>query len=504
MPDRRTPSAPAPMPGPQHQTTSGSGAALRITSEQGGRVVVASDALLAQLDSLGRLAEHLRLCAGSLVGVIETLEPRDSIAYDVPPAALEARRVSSAAVSALLTAQNRADGLSSAVMGCLKEYTEVERLATGLGHRIDEAVAWAAGAQVRLFALPASVWAVTGLLAASAITHRSPGLLATGLQDYLKRHGRILTSPASVAIIREMASDADGFGTGFLLVPPPIADALESTRITGVPSSSNAVVDAGRTLGLFEPTGEVVRKTSSFEFGTPPTSLVDRAKSFPTPETDPNGEQIRIDRYVEAGKPDRFDVYIAGTVTFDPKTGTQPFDLTSDLNGVGGQSSASYDAVVHAMRQAGVTPSSPVVLNGYSQGGLLAAQVAASGQFDVHGVVTFGAPSAQVAIPASIPVLTVRNAEDLVPATSGYDTNPHAVVVERPVFASSPVPSEWAVPAHRLSYYSQTASIVDESHSSEVRNILDPLNRFGAGATRIDSTLWVATRVPEGSVASKG
>jgi len=493
--------APGPTPTPAPGLRDASGGSLITTSEHGGQVVVASDALLAQLDSLGRLAEHLRLCAGSLIGVVETLEPQSSIAYAVPPAALEARRVSRAAATALLAAQNRADLLSSAVMEALKEYSDVERLATGLSHRIDEAVAWEVGAQVRLFALPAGFWAVTGLLAASAITHRSPALLATGLQNYLKQHGRILTSPATVAIVREMASDADGFGSGFLLVPPPIAAALESTHITGVPSSSNAVVEAGRALGLFEPTGEVVKKTSSVELGTPPNSLVDRAKSFPVPETDPNGEQIRIDRYVEAGKPDRFDVYIAGTVTFDPKTGTQPFDLTSDLNGVGNRPSASYDAVVQAMHEAGVTPSSPVVLNGYSQGGLLAAQVAASGQFDVHGVVTFGAPSAQVAIPASVPVLTVRNAEDLVPATSGYDTNAHAVIVERPVFASSPVPSEWAVPAHRLSYYQQTAAVVDHAKSTEVRNVLDPLNRFGAGATRIDSSLWVATRVPESSVA---
>jgi hypothetical protein len=136
------------------------------------------------------------------------------------------------------------------------------------------------------------------------------------------------------------------------------------------------------------------------------------------------------------------------------------------------------------------------VLNGYSQGGLLASQIAASGQFNVHGVVTFGAPSAQVAIPASIPVLTVRNTEDLVPATSGYDTNPNAVVVERPVFATGPIPSDRAVPAHELNYYEETAAVVDQTHSSEVRDVLDPLNRFGTGADRVDSTLWLATRAP--------
>ena len=93
-------------------------------------------------------------------------------------------------------------------------------------------------------------------------------------------------------------------------------------------------------------------------------------------------------------------------------------------------------------------------------------------------------------------MLTVRNTEDLVPATSGYDLNPHALVVERPAFAHQSVPSDWAVPAHRLSYYQQTAAVVDEARSGQVRAVLDPLNRFGAGATRVDSTLWAATRVP--------
>ena len=478
-----------------------SGATLTTTAIYDGRVLVASDALLSQLDSLGRLAQSVRLAAGALLGVWESLEPMSSLANAVPLAALEARRLTRACVAALLTVQDRAEQIASGVVSCLTQYSLTEQVAGALAHRVDEDAAWSVGAGARLFGLPLALLAATGFLTGVAVTGWSPAALATGLQDYLKVHGRILTNRGTVAVIRELASDANGMGAGFALVPPALADMLDSGRITGVSSSANGVVAIGRGFGLFEPSAAAVRKTSSFEFGAPPTSLVARSESFPDPQNDPNGEQIRIDRYVEEGKPDRFDVYIAGTVTFDLKTSSQPFDLTSDLNGVGGRSSASYHAVVSAMKQAGVTSSSPVVLNGYSQGGLLASQVAASRAFNVQGVVTFGAPSGQVAIPASIPVLTVRNAEDLVPATSGYDINPNAVVVERPVFATSPVPSDWAVPAHRLSYYQETAAVVDQASSSEVRGVLDPLNRFGAGAIRVDSTLWVATRVPVSTAA---
>jgi hypothetical protein len=458
--------------------------------------MVASDALLAQLDALGRLAENLRLTAGDLVGGLERFNPAASIAYSVPAAALEAHRLASAAAQLVLAAQERSERLRSAVRDCLTEYARAEQTAIGLSHRAGENVAWLLGAEARLFGLPVALAAVGGFLLGGALTGRSPAQSALSLQDFLKRHGRILTNPATVAAIREVAADADGMGEGFLLVPPPIPGALQTSGVTGVSSSANTVVALGREFGLFEQSGVTVRKTSSFEFGTPPTSLTARAGSFPIPESDPNGEQIRIDRYVEPGKPDRFDVYIAGTVTFNPVTASQPFDLSSDLSGVGQQPTASYDAVVQAMHKAGITAQSPVVVNGYSQGGLLASMVAASGKYNVQGVVTFGAPSSQVRIPASVPVLTVRNTEDLVPATSGYDVNPNALVVERPVYAHQSVPSDWAVPAHRLSNYQQTAAVVDQARSSQVRAVLDPLNQFGAGATRVDSTLWVATRVP--------
>ena len=76
-----TPSWPNGSPGIDVTTSAG----------RGGRVVVASDALLVQLDALGGLAESLRSCAGALTFVVELLEPPNAIAAAVPPAAIEAR-----------------------------------------------------------------------------------------------------------------------------------------------------------------------------------------------------------------------------------------------------------------------------------------------------------------------------------------------------------------------------------------------------------------------------
>jgi hypothetical protein len=462
----------------------------------GGHVIVASDSLLAQIDALGRLSEALRLAAGELVGLIDRSDVTGSLAMEVPVAALDARRVTTAALQELWTAGQLASNIRSAVVRSLERYETTESAARLVVHAADEQVAWVLGQLTRIVGVPLAIGAGVDLLINSAITGMPPSDVATWAQDFLKKHGRILTNPLTVARIREAASDADGFGDGFLGLPLGVSDDLEAGGVTGVTSSAATVVGIANEFGLLTDTPVSVRKTSSFEYGSAPTSLVDRAQSFPDPHDDPNGEQIRIDRYSTPGEPDRFDVYIAGTVTFDPKTGQETFDFGSDLTGVANGSPASYRAVESAMNQAGITKDSPVVLNGYSQGGLVASLVAASGNYNVKGVVTFGAPSAQVHIPASIPVLSVRNAEDLVPATSGYDTNPHAVVVQAPVFENKPVPTDWAVPAHRLEYYQQTAAEVDHSASSEVRGVLDPLDAFGAGAEHVDSTLWVARRVP--------
>lgn len=472
-----------PKPGPQ----------LQVLTGRGGHLVFASDRLLAQVDDLGATSEKLRLSAGQLLALLDRSDVHPSIASGVPLAAGEAHRMMEAALRELIAAHTRAMSIRHGLQSSIEAYTLAERLATGALHAVGEQVAWALGTEIRILAVPLAAFALEGI-GVTLLIGRSPQNIGNLVQIAIREHERILTNPVTVDLIREMAADADGFSAGLLGLPPTVATALEGARVTGATTAASQVIGAGNLGGLLEETPVTVRKTSSFEFGSPARSIADRAKSFPDAHADPNGEQIRIDRYVVPGQPDRFDVYVSGTVTFDPKAGHQPFDFTSDMSGVAGLSPGSVRAVEQAMTAAGVTPSSPVVLNGYSQGGLVAAMVAGSGNYNVKGVVTFGAPSGQVTIPASVPVLTIRHSEDLVPATSGYDVDSNQVVVQRAAFADSPVPSDWAVPAHTLDYYQQTAALVDDARSSQVRSVIDPINSFSSGVQHVDSTLWVATR----------
>ena len=472
------------------------GASLSVITSSGhdGHVVVASDALLSKIDALAHLVGALRVSAADLATLLDRPEFAPAMAADLPEAAADARRTADAALHDLSAAHSRASNIRRGILASLESYAHAEASAVSAAHVVSDHLAWGVGQFVRIFGIPLAIGGVEALAITCAIFRVSPSDLALHAQTVLREHGRILTNPFTVALIRETASDVGGFAAGVAGLPPAAVEPLDKARVLGVASSAAGVVGLAGLFGLFRETPVTVRKSSSFEFGKPATSLVDRSNSFPDPHADPNGEQIRIDRYIQSGKPDRFDVYVSGTVTFNPKAEKQPFDFTSDLTGVANESPGSLRALQQALAQAGVTPSSPVVFNGYSQGGLVASLAAASGQYNVKGVVTFGAPSGQVHIPASIPVLSVRNTEDLVPATSGYDVNPNAVVVERSVFSDSAVPTDWAVPAHRLEYYQETAAVVDSATSSQVRAVLDPLNSFGAGAQRVDSTLWVATR----------
>jgi hypothetical protein len=474
-----------------------------LTVSHGGDVVVLSDAIRSDLHSISTVSTEVRLQHGVLHGLIEESQLMGMTTHGLPAAVAQARHSMDAALQILARAERRASDIDHAVRLCLAAYAATEGVAEGVWHALSEQVAWSLGLGVRLFGVPLALNAIGSVLATWALTGTSPGELGSDIEKFFMQHPRILASPEGVGVIREGLSDTDQFGEGFLQLPSAVGQLLgkDALGVLGLSASAGVIAGIGSLFGLLKETPVEVKKTATRDGVAAPTTLTERIARFPELDRDANGAQIRIDRYSTPGKPARFDVYIAGTASFDPRATTQPFDFTSDIVGVGQESAGSYRAVIDAMRDAGITSKTPVVLNGYSQGGLIASLVASKGDFDVKGVVTFGAPTGQIPIPADVPVLTVRHAEDLVPATGGYDVNKQAVIVERAVFASEPVPTDLAVPAHHLQYYQATSALADQSKNSELKSVLAPLDRFGAGASSVNTTLWTATRVPAGSRA---
>jgi hypothetical protein len=93
---------------------------------------------------------------------------------------------------------------------------------------------------------------------------------------------------------------------------------------------------------------------------------------------------------------------------------------------------AAYErAVLEAMSDAGIPPGGDVVLTGFSQGGIMAANLAADGTFPYNtvGVVTNGSPIDSFDVPEHIPVYAFQHATDAVPMLDGnaFDATPSNV-----------------------------------------------------------------------------
>ena len=140
-----------------------------------------------------------------------------------------------------------------------------------------------------------------------------------------------------------------------------------------------------------------------------------------------NGE-IAIEEHVTIGEDGTqtrsWTVDIRGTQSF--AIGQKgPQDMTTNLQGVGGMDSDQFYAIQEAMKDAGIAPGEAVEFAGHSQGGIMAAQLAADpdvrSRYNVVSVVTAGSPTATIA-PTDVPVLSYENSGDIVPGLDGYAT----------------------------------------------------------------------------------
>lgn len=101
-------------------------------------------------------------------------------------------------------------------------------------------------------------------------------------------------------------------------------------------------------------------------------------------------------------------------------------------------------AVMDAMRDAGVPPGSDVVYSGFSQGGIMAGNLAAdrNSPYNTVGVVTNGSPIDRFDIPSSIPVMQVEHQYDVVPKLDGATPNSNVDWIVMPGGAHGSAPYE--------------------------------------------------------------
>ncbi len=184
-----------------------------------------------------------------------------------------------------------------------------------------------------------------------------------------------------------------------------------------------------------------------------------------TRQTDKPG-QITIEQFGQ-----NFVVYIPGTQTWNPVSGSNPLDFTSNLQAMLGPGlAASEVGVQKALAVAGAGPNAKVVLVGHSQGGMIAANLAKQDK-RVKALVTFGAPIGQVAAELKMPIVALEHKNDIVPKL-GLKANPLAenvVTVAREVPTSKPI--EALVEAHDMQNYKKTAQMADQSQELGLKRV---------------------------------
>ena len=448
-----------------------------------GSYAIATDELYASAQQLGALSTE----AGAISVQLSWIDRIESSAWlaqvGAPQSAMRAEDDIYLARVLLVEVELQARLLQYGVNTAADGYGFVELIAAQQTHGLIGNAAALAGA----------FWPVASVASATLVT---AGLLGGFDKDDASR---LFSNPVMVAATREAVMAADDAMMGAAGVPHPVARLIgdEGFGLSGVALAAGGLVVAGSAVGAFVETETRVSPTSAGLRQAPPSGFAERLDRIPAPSAG-GGAQVIIEKYEQPGRPDRFEVYIAGTVRFDALESTEPWDLTSNVVNATDRSSGSYRSVVQAMSDAGIDKSSPVQFTGYSQGGGIAALLAASGDYNTQGVVSFGGPTGQTPIPSGVPVVLVEHTDDIVPALGGAQDNREAVIVQRNAFGGVQSPVDEVIPAHQLASYRETAGLMDEAKSSQVREAISKLDRFGLGATRITSTQYTCVRVSSG------
>ena len=493
----------------------------------GGSTLVATDTLLAE-------AARLRLLQGEAEDWLERLARIQTLDSDLPSGPVMTAPSGGmsvfAARSTLGRVVERSQSLADALIAAAEGYGRAERMrdwgASVSGAWLGSTLGLLAPL-LALAAMPGITVGAVGLLVGGLLTARRPGDVSADIGAWFQAHPRALTNPVLVAAVRVIVSSTDDAAAGRAGVPFPVSLALgdEGLGLLGVTTTAAGLVGLARPLGLLRETpvsverldGPARRPAGSVHPEAPPglpprsTSLPGTAPSVrpvapPTgfgdlaariPAVSPHAAQVRIERY---GGPDDASwlVYIGGTAAWSPVAGEQPWDLTSNLAAVADQRAGSYRAVVQAMREAGVAPGDPVVPVGHSQGGLIAAQLAASGDFNTVMVATFGGLTAQVTLPADVVAVTVEHTDDLIPALGGTATgDDERLVVRREVFAEQEVPQGQSLPAHALIGYRETGRLMDGSEEPRLQEFRATLGEI-IGTEAGESSRWRGIRLADG------
>lgn len=438
-----------------------------------------ANGVAARFDDLHAQATLLEAVASDLGEVASTLA-RAAIGSDIAEAAalcpIEAAQAEEALLAAnvgphgVAVAWARAEASVAFLRFSIAAYQEIDDLLTRAGDELAFAGGFAAGS-LGVPVLAASVlgnpllvvalWAHRDGLSAEAqeLAYEEPWtqeMAARAAPGFVEGATFSLLggSPVLMALVSGghwPTSDLQGAMDGLLHVVGPAGLLADSGRFVVKAEGRAESVD----LGMRNFFGEVIRQQDVL-------SEADAVVQVVTVES-PSGRA-----YV---------VQIPGTQAWGLRRAGNPVDLATNAHLVAGDRTQLAHAVVSAMRSAGIPAGAPVMLTGHSQGGMIAAAIAADPQyrddFNIRAVLTAGSPIGRIAVPEDVAVLSIEEEQDLVPKLDGAANpdRPNWVTVTRDLDEGSPTERGRTIDAaHSLENYQQTARSIDRSDDSSVKH----------------------------------
>lgn len=199
---------------------------------------------------------------------------------------------------------------------------------------------------------------------------------------------------------------------------------------------------------------------------------------------DDTGSEVRVTAVPDGAGGYTWLVEIPGTQDWAPRSGSNPSNLATNLRLMAGShGTAMEEGVLEAVRQAMASLSDrtgvpladleggPVTLAGHSQGGIVAASLAADpgNGLNVTTVVTGGSPVANMAVPDDVTVVSIEHVQDPVHHLDGNPNpgGPNWTTVVRDVDGHSQVTAGDPFSAHHGALYADTGALVDEQASTD-------------------------------------
>ena len=290
----------------------------------------------------------------------------------------------------------------------------------------------------------------------------------------LKRIGLAMEMPGVRERIEYLMQALNAASSEYFDGEALIAKELTDLGLISAPMLVTGMLGVANDAGLLREHLDKVRVTQVAQFARlAPASLEELA--IRTRLSYQSGEgRVTIERYGP-----NFIAYIPGTQTWNPISGSNPMDFTSNMQAMKGPGLAASEIGVQlalntALAKAGAGPNAKILLVGHSQGGMIAANISQRDK-RVKGVVTFGAPIAQVASQLKVPVVALEHSNDIVPKL-GLKANPMAenmatVVRETPISNQN----DALVEAHDISSYVKTAEMADESQEFGLKRVREQL-----------------------------